>query len=194
VLSESRSGQDQYLESAWEAVTHWTHLIDDGLTHMIFAIYPKPEQIVVSLSKLLGNCDYQSALVARKKDINYFETGTGKHANTQDEVILDIDTLNESDIWVLGGWSNSFDELVHRAFWYINQRTPTNIEFAKFRDSVQEISPEAGARWLQPESTINVLNRVRPVAARLGEIERQREEKRLVQDQINKIGDPDLKY
>lgn len=156
--------------------------VDDGLTHIVFAIHPKPGQVIVSLSKLLADPNYQSAIVALKQSIDYFENGTGKHANAQDEVVLDIDALDEKDIWVLGGWSSSFDGLVHRAFWYINQRAPTDEEFATFRNSVAELSPEAGARWLRPESTANVLTRVRPAAERLVEIERLREEVRLKTD------------
>lgn len=156
--------------------------VDDGLTHMIFAVHPKPAQIVVSLSKLLADSEYQSQVEALKNSVDYFASGTGKHGNSQDEVVLEIDSLEEADIWVLGGWSSSFDELVRRACWFLHGRAPSEDEFIDLRSKVSELEPEAGARWLQPESTTNVLRRVRPAADKLAEIERQREAARLALD------------
>lgn len=157
--------------------------VDDGLTHIIFAIHPKPGQVVVSLSKLLADPEYQSQLEALRSSINYFDSGTGKHGNSQDEVVLEIDSLEETDIWVLGGWSSSFDELVRRTFWFMHERAPTDVEFSKLRSKVSELEPEAGGRWLQPESTGIVLQRTRPTVEALVEIERQREANRLASDE-----------
>lgn len=106
----------------------------------------------------------------------------GKHGNTQDEVVLEIDTLEESDIWVLGGWSNSFDDLVKRTFWLLHGHQPSESEFDELKASVAELSPEAGARWLQPESSLRVLSRMRPKVEALREIERQREAIRSARD------------
>ncbi len=156
--------------------------VDDGLTHVIFALQPRSEQVVVSLSKLLRDEDYRRQLEETKGSIDYFTNGTGKHGNTQDEVVLEIDTLEEADIWVLGGWSSSFDDLVKRTFWLLHGHQPSESEFDELKASVAELSPEAGARWLQPESTLRVLSRMRPTVEALREIEQQREATRLARD------------
>jgi len=147
---------------------------DTGFTAVIFAIHPKSEQVVVNLKKLLDDENFKQAVEAHKANIAYYHDGLGKYRNDQSEVVLNVGEFNESDVWTLGGRSNSFDELVARAFVVMHGRKPNDAEFANFRAGVKEIENQAGARWLEHEGTRRVLNRIRPQAEVLREIQRQR--------------------
>jgi hypothetical protein len=104
--------------------------------------------------------------------------------NTQAEVVLNVGELHEKDVWTLGGWSSSFDALVAQAFMHIQGRRPTNAEFIDFLSQMDELSPEAGARWLAPESTTRVMNRIRPAADVLFAIKRAQLEEREAAEKI----------
>lgn len=149
---------------------------DTGLTEVIFALYPKPEQIVVNLKKLLDDVRFQAAVERHKATIDYFTEGLGKYGNDQAEIVLHVGELREDDIWTFGGRSSNFDELVYRTFIAVYGRKPaTQEEFDLFASELQEMESQAGARWLQHESAQNVLNRIRPKAETLREIQKNRE-------------------
>lgn len=149
---------------------------DNGLTEVIFVLCPKAEQVVVNLKKLLNDMRFQVAVEQHKASVDWFYGGTGKYGNEQSEVVLDVGEMSEKDIWTFGGRSSNFEELVYRAFVTSFQRDPaTQAEFDAFHESVREMENEAGARWLEHESTKRVLNRVRPQAEVLLAIQQQRE-------------------
>lgn len=145
--------------------------IDVGMHHVIFVVHPRPEQVVVNMSSLLRAPEFQQAVLLSKPEIAYFEQGLGKYANDQAEVVLNVGELNEADIWSLGGRSSSFKELVASAFAVLHGRAPgSEAEFNAFFDSVKEMEGRAGARWMEHESTKNVLRRLRPRTEVLQEI------------------------
>lgn len=161
--------------------------VDDGLTHIILARFPRSDQVIVNLRSLLAHPDYQAATKRHESQIQLHAAGTGKHGNSQAEVILDVEAHSENDIWAFGGWSSSFADLERQAFTMMYGRLPNSAEFEEFHATMKVMEGEAGARWLQQESTQRVLDRVRPRAEALAQLERDREARRMVADQ--EIGD-----
>lgn len=156
---------------------------DTGLREVIFTIFPKPEQVVVNLKTLLDNDQFKLASEAHKADIEYFSEGLGKYKNDQSEIVLNVGELVESDVWSLGGRSSSFEELVYRAFLLCQNRAPMHQqEFDAFRAGVTEMESQAGARWLEHESTKNVLRSVRYRAEVLQAIKYEQERGRIDAD------------
>jgi len=88
---------------------------DTGLTEMIFAILPKPGQVVVNLKTLLDNDQFKFAAEPHNADIEYFSEGLGKYKNDQSEVVLNVGELFEADVWSLEGGSSNFEGLVYQA-------------------------------------------------------------------------------
>jgi hypothetical protein len=157
---------------------------DTGLQDVIFAIFPKPEQVVVNLKMLLDDEEFKQAVQEHKGEVTYFEEGTGKYKNDQSEIVLNIGELVETDIWSLGGRSSSFDQLVFRAFTTLHNREPVSQEeFDAFRAEVDEMESQAGARWLEYDSTQRALQRTRPQAEVLRAIKAEQELARKAADE-----------
>jgi len=149
-----------------------------GYQEVIFAIFPKPDQVVVNLKMLLDDEEFKQAVEAHKAEINFFSKGLGKYKNDQSEIVLNVGELLEADIWSFGGRSSSFEELVKLAFLHIHNREPRDEqELSVFRAENSEMECHAGASWLTHESTLNVLRRVRPQADEL--LARKEKEERL---------------
>lgn len=149
---------------------------DTCLRELIFAIFPRSEQVVVNLKTLLDEEKFQQAAEAHKAEIDFFSEGLGKYKNDQSEIVLNVGELVEADIWSFGGRSSSFEGLVRRAFLYSYSRKPMHEqEFEAFRAETSEMESQAGARWLTHESTKSVLMRVRPQADVLRAIKEQQE-------------------
>ncbi len=96
------------------------------------------------------------------------------NTDQQSEVVLEIDSLSQDDIYSLGGHSSQFDELVEIAAHEVYGHSPTADERAALTLKVEGVRRQAGPSWLTPEGTKRVLARVRPSARALAEIKRLR--------------------
>ena len=65
----------------------------EGIQGVIFVTTPKPENVIVNLTILFSNSDFQAAYEKEKDNINGFYEGIGRYGNSQSEVVLEIYTL-----------------------------------------------------------------------------------------------------
>ena len=134
--------------------------LGQGFQGVIFERYPSPGEVIVNLWALYSDSDFQKAMATYRDQIRSFGAGMGQYQNSQAEIVLEVDHLIEQDIHSMGGHSSSFDELVTVAAHQIYRRTPTANEVDKLRKQVGELQSEAGAHWLDRDSTHRVLGRM----------------------------------
>lgn len=147
-----------------------------GFQGVIFERAAASGEVVVNLWALYRDARFQEAIDRHKGSISRYHAGIGRYGNTQSEVVLRIDALDEDDIHSLGGHSSSFDELVGKAAFTIYGGLPTASQVAELKAQVRELAPVAGARWLERDSTHRVLARIRPRASELREIQRHQKQ------------------
>lgn len=147
---------------------------DQGHQGAIFSLNPPAGSVIVNMSLLYRDPEFQRAIDKHKNAISGFHLGIGCYGDQQSEVVLEIDSLSQDDIYSLGGHSSQFDELVEIAAHEVYGHSPTADERAALTLKVEGVRRQAGPSWLTPEGTKRVLARVRPSALALAEIKRQR--------------------
>jgi hypothetical protein len=118
-----------------------------------FALKPNPSQVIVNLAALHKDEAFLRSLERHKNQVVGVYEGIGRYGAAQSEVVLEVAALTEADVYSLGGWSSSFDDLVRMAAWQIYGRAPSETAIAELHMRVQALESEAGAWWLKPEST-----------------------------------------
>lgn len=100
-----------------ESISAWTVDLDFAMKFkggvppeewqgMIFCTMPKPHQVVVNLSTLYGDRDFERTVKLFKPKITGFYDGIGKYGKSQSEVVLEIDVLSPDDVYTMGGYSS----------------------------------------------------------------------------------------
>jgi hypothetical protein len=135
-----------------------------GLQGVIFSVRPAQDSVILNLDTLYSNKDFQSAVKASESSISAFGNGIGRWRNSQREVILEIPHLNLATVHCYGGFSISREELAEMYFGRSASAHELD-EFDKLCDRAGE-APGAG-RWLSPDGTKAVLDRMEPHIARL---------------------------
>jgi len=146
-----------------------------GLQGVILGIYPAPENIIVNLWALYTDPAFVAALDSHKAEIIGYHDGAGRFGNDQREVVLEIASVTQQDIYSLGGHSSPFEDLVEQAAWDIHGRIPTSHERNALLLSAEEVRTEAGPHWLCPDATQRVLERLKSPAKLLREVKRQQD-------------------
>ena len=147
---------------------------DQGYQGAIFSLNPPAGSVIVNMSLLYRDPEFQRAIDQHKNAISGFHLGIGCYGDQQSEVVLEIDSLSQDDIYSLGGHSSQFDELVEIAAHEVYGHSPTADERAALTLKVEGVRRQAGPSWLTPDGTRRVLAKVRPSALALAEIKRQR--------------------
>lgn len=147
---------------------------DQGYQGAIFSLNPPAGSVIVNMRLLYRDPEFQRAIDQHKNAISGFHLGIGCYGDQQSEVVLEIDSLSQDDIYSLGGHSSQFDELVEIAAHEVYGHSPTADERAALTLKVEGVRRQAGPSWLTPDGTRRVLARVRPSALALAEIKRQR--------------------
>ena len=80
---------------------------------IIFSTTPKPHQVVVNLSTLYADRDFQGTVKLLKPQITGFYDGIGKYKGSQSEVVLEIDHVTTDDVYTMGGYSSDKARLAH---------------------------------------------------------------------------------
>jgi hypothetical protein len=140
---------------------------------VIFCVAPKPEQVVVNLRELFNEPDFIKAIKRHRGDIAGFGAGMGQYHDTQSEVVLEVASVAQEDIYSLGGHSSRFEELVAFAADCAYGRAATEAEKEALTLRAAGVRSKAGPQWLTPEATARVLARGKPAAEVLVEIKRQ---------------------
>jgi hypothetical protein len=140
-----------------------------GLHGVIFKIVPPPESIVLNLFELYRDEDFLAATERFKPDLVNWSEGGGRYMGTQAEVILELDSLAGADVFSLGGFIGTPEQLARE----FHGREPTKLEIEQIERDLNNQGATSGAQWwLSEEGTRRVLKRVEP------HLERLREKKR----------------
>ncbi len=129
-----------------------------GLQGVIFKHIPSSDEIVINLVDVYNSDDFKTSIELYKSKIKNFERGIGCYGDEQKEVILDLGSIDESKIYVLGGYSSSIYQLAKMYF----QATPTKIQYLYFYHLCYYHGVIDQTKWwLTPEGTQNALSRFR---------------------------------
>lgn len=147
---------------------------DGGFQGVILVLHPPADRVIVNLRALYRDDRFLAAIERYKSEIDWFTQGAGKWSDTQSEVVLEISTVHQENVYSLGGWSSPGDKLVDQAAMELLGHAPRTPE--ERQALLLELSDVANApMWLMPEATKRVLARVKPQAKRLKAIKDQRE-------------------
>ena len=146
-----------------------------GYQGVILCVYPQSNSVIVNLHELYRQPLFTAALEHSKSDINGYLDGAGRYSNSQSEVILEIATITQQDIYSMGGHSSRFEVLVDEAatLAYGPSATPKQREALLLK--TEHVRSEAGPKWLSTEATQRVVAKMKPHARRLEETKREQE-------------------
>lgn len=80
-----------------------------GLQGIILRITPPPGSLIANLKALYADPAFVKAMEANKSRIDFYENGAGKYGATQDEVVLELGHLNETQIYSYGGYAGPLE-------------------------------------------------------------------------------------
>src|SRR5690606_10699729 len=143
-----------------------------GYQGVILCVSPPPGSVIVNLRELYQAPGFTTALAQHKGSITGYPDGAGRYGNDQSEIVLEVPSVTQQDIYSMGGHSSPFDELVDEAAKMIHGRPATPEEREALMLKVEQVRSEAGPRWLSPEATQRVVMKMKPHAKRLREIKR----------------------
>jgi len=150
-----------------------------GFQGTILYLYPPSNNVIVNLSKLYRDAAFRDAMEKNKANIMGFYDGAGHYGDSQSEVVLEIDAVSPEDVYSLGGWSSSLEELVSQAAHLVYGRPGTQIERDDLLLKASQAGVNVGPAWLNMNATRRVLARTKPVAAALAEMKRCQEASKL---------------
>ena len=146
-----------------------------GYQGVILCVYPPPRSVIVNLRELYQDADFTGALEQCKASIKGFHDGAGRYDNNQSEVVLEVASVTQQDIYSMGGHSSPFEQLVAQAADATYGRPASAEEREALMLKVEHLQSEAGPKWLNPEATQRVVTRMKPHLKRLREIKRQQD-------------------
>ncbi len=171
-----------------EKISSWTTAIEiakafkngvppegQGYQGVILYVHPKPEDVIVNLSKLYQEPAFTDVLEQNKASISGYHEGVGLYANSQIEVVLEIATVTQQDIYSIGGHSSEFEQLVDIAAEEIYGTAATARQREELLLKSEQVRSQSGPCWLRPEATQRVLDRLKPEVEQLRKIKRQQE-------------------
>lgn len=144
-----------------------------GYQGVIFSVLPPAGSVIVNLRELYQEPAFRDAMDRNKSAIADYAKGAGRYEGDQSEVVLEIDKLEQEDIYSMGGHSSPFDELVAEAAKiYYGSANVTPEQYKALLLKVEHTRGVAGPSWLSPEATKRVLQRTAPHAERLREVKK----------------------
>lgn len=127
----------------------------------VFTIIPTPESVVVSITALFNDSDFQKSIDVHKSSIIGFDEGIGAYADSEKEVVITNSAIPIEDIITWGGHSSftqeELDGLLYYIFKFINEVEPTPEQFKSMRDQMVKDGDVAGANWLKNKAAVNRL-------------------------------------
>lgn len=145
---------------------------DQGYQGVIFSISPRPHNTIVNLDKLFRLEAFQSAIGRLKPQIIGFGEGMGRYMGTQCEVVLEVSSIFQDDIYSLGGHSSDFDDLVRIAELEIFGGTASADQRETLLLKEEPLRAKVGPKWLSVDATKRVLLKIKPAAEMLREVKR----------------------
>ncbi|WP_025804970.1 hypothetical protein [Pseudomonas chlororaphis] len=129
---------------------------------------PASERIIVNINRLYKDHDFLAAMEANKASITGYTEGAGRYKGSQQEIVIEMDTVSKSQIRSLGGHSSDLNELTqlaHISIYFQFGRLATPQELAHAATLV-------GPSWLSQAATRRVLERVDVYTEVLREVKR----------------------
>jgi hypothetical protein len=135
-----------------------------GLQGVIFKITPPKNGVVINLTALLADPEFQAAVESHKASIDGYYDGLGRWQDSQREVVLELGNLDQASVHSYGGFSGSRETLVELHL----QRKPLPEDLAEFDALAMKAGITPGGEWWLSESgTQAVLARMQPHIERL---------------------------
>lgn len=100
-----------------------------GYQGVIFCRDPKTANVVVNLVEVYRDKQFLQAISEMRSQVVGFADGIGKYADTQDEVVLEVDSMPQSDLYSFGGHSSAVEDLVQIAARQHFGREPATTQF-----------------------------------------------------------------
>lgn len=139
----------------------------------ILYLYPSPDSVIVNIWKLYETPAFVEAMKQSQSQIQGYHNGAGRYLNTQSEVVLEIESVTQADIYSLGGHSSPMTDLIAQAADLVYRRPSTPEERDALLLKATKAGVDAGPKWLNMDATRRVLERTNPHVPRLAEIKRQ---------------------
>jgi hypothetical protein len=155
-----------------------------GYQGVILCVFPKAANVIVNLQELYGERAFTEALEQHKTDIVGYYDGAGRYGNTQSEVVLEVSSVTQDEIYSMGGHSSEFDKIVDMAAKLVYGHEATPEERKALMLKVDHLRSVAGPDWLSLEATQRVLVRMKPHAKLLGAV-------KMIQGLLKTSGKPD---
>lgn len=124
------------------------HLIEQSI---ILQVTPHPDQIILNLSEIYKSVDFHEALELFSEQIVDIDKGIKKYGNSQHEVVLRVEYVNEKNVYMIGGRSSEICvSLVNKIRRPVNSDLLYDIEKNKVFIF----------KWLSEARTRRVLNKI----------------------------------
>ncbi|MFC2521675.1 MAG: hypothetical protein ACFNXZ_00885 [Lautropia mirabilis] len=142
---------------------------DSEYKGVVLCVFPRPEEVVVNLSKIYRDPVYLDELDMFKNEILGYHDGAGRYFGSQSEVVLEIESVSPCHVYSLGGYSSSFEELIGYLGEEMYGCPLDKIEYEALIGYLEKFRGETGQRWLSYEGTRRVIKRLEPHVSRLRE-------------------------
>lgn len=146
-----------------------------GFQGAILYLHPPKGSVIVNLSMLFRDADFQAAMEANKSNITGYHNGAGRYKGSQDEVVLEIDAVTPEDIYSLGGYSSPLPDLIAKAADLVYRRSSTDVERCQLLLKATKAGVTAGPCWLNMDATRRVLAWTRPKVEELRDVKRRQD-------------------
>ena len=84
----------------------------EPLSGVIFVIAPEPPQVIINLAGLYADPIFQAAIETHQGSIEGFHSGIGKHRGEQQEIVLELGSLDRTTIYSYGGFAGTLKQLI----------------------------------------------------------------------------------
>ena len=167
-----------------EAISSWTTSLEVSKTFKggvppigyqgaIFTITPSDHlEVIVNLHELFQCNEFKQFLESNKEEVTGFDKGTGRHGNSQKEVVISTEYLNLESLFAWGGYSSPETQLAEMYFGH--QASDEELEI--FRDLMNQAGYKCGAYWLTtPDAVKRVSEKLKTHGERLSNIKDQQQ-------------------
>ena len=169
--------------SAWTSTTDVAKTFKGGVPlkawqGVIVEYLPKPEEVIVNLASLYADSSFKEAIEFHRTNITDYDNGMGEYKGSQNEVVIEKDSLTPSEIYALGGYSNEPYKLGRIFF----GRDPEPIEIAWMQVELQRIGKSFGPWWIEGDAKDRVLRHILeeiPALQELKQLQVAKEERRV---------------
>lgn len=158
-----------------EALSSWTESIDVAKTFkggvppigyqgVIFRISPSCDAVIVNLARLFSDPSFCTFLDENKNKVKDYDKGIGRYGGSQQEVVIEKDTLPLDSLYAWGGYTSPETELARMFF----GEPPSSEQMEWFREIMVKAGRAPGPWWLSnPEAVARVSEKLKFHAARL---------------------------